>query len=534
MNTPPSAACTTIWRFLVYTSGYDMKKFPHPETARAWRIGSFVWGIALLLRLYRLGAQGLFLDEAWSWDVTRLPAREILLLPRFDPHPVGYYLLLKAALHLLPATPAGLRLPSAAGSLLALALLMALAFRLGDSRAAAAAGLLAAVSSFDVYYAQEARMYTLLAAGVLFSLLALLRALDGRPHGFLLWGGGAALLPWIHTYGVLYLGAEAGVVLSWSVRRTLQERRLSRPVTYALLSLAVTGLSALPAALMALRYVSGGAGGAWVPLWSDLWMLGGLISAGLPAARLHFLDAAHLVPPLLPQAGPGAWAAAGMLAFSLPLLSGGWAALQKAGAAVRRDAAVAGWVACFPVVCAFGYAWWMQARLWAYKPLLASALLLYALVGWGLSRWPAGARFAWLSLCLLLGAASLWPYYRSWRKTLLPAALEQVAPASENWALLLNPPYLAPVAYFYLGVDTPLWGFSPDGVLSAYPSPFSAGGAQPPRPLSCRDAAVQQAREIWLYGMAPGALSPFPCLEGRTVRVYTDGLWRKLPRPSGP
>ncbi len=506
-------------------------KSPRSEAARARRAGAFILVAALLLRLHRLGAQGLFLDEAWSWDVTRLPVRDILLLPRFDPHPAGYYLLLKAARAVLPATPAGLRLLSVLFSLCALALGMALAFRLGGSRAAAAAGLLAAVSSFDVYYAQEARMYALLAAGVLLSVALLLRALEGRPRCFVLWGGAAALLPWIHAYGLLYLGAEALVALRWAFRAVRREKRRARP---AALGLALTAAGALPAAWMVWNFRRAGAGGAWIPAPGDLWMLAGLISAGLPAARPHFLDAAHLKPPLLPQAGPELWAAAGMAAFSLPLLSGGWAALRKAGTAARRDAAVTAWVALFPVAGAFGYALWAQARVWAYKPLLGSALLVYALAGWAVSRWPAGARLSWLTVCLLLGAASLWPYYRSWNKTSLPAALEQVAPASERWALILKPAYLGPVAYFYVGVRTPLWGLSPEGALNAYASPFSAGGVRPPKPLSCREAAVQQVQEIWLYGAAPDALSPFPCLEGVPVHVYADGAWRRLRLPAAP
>ena len=46
-----------------------------------------VVALAVGLRLYRQGDQGLFLDEAWSWAVSQLPLGDLLRMSLYDRPP---------------------------------------------------------------------------------------------------------------------------------------------------------------------------------------------------------------------------------------------------------------------------------------------------------------------------------------------------------------------------------------------------------------------------------------------------------------
>ena len=95
-----------------------------------------VLALASFLRLFRLGRHALFLDEAWSWMVSRMTVSQILQLPLADPHPPFYYLILKFILLNVPSTETGLRLFSVFCSLIALVLLMMVAASLWGKPAA--------------------------------------------------------------------------------------------------------------------------------------------------------------------------------------------------------------------------------------------------------------------------------------------------------------------------------------------------------------------------------------------------------------
>ncbi len=72
-------------------------------------------------------------------------------------------------------SPLAVRLPSAFLGLLAVAVIYAIGRTLFGGRVAAAGGLLAAVSPFQVYYGQEARMYAALSLAGALAVLAVAR-----------------------------------------------------------------------------------------------------------------------------------------------------------------------------------------------------------------------------------------------------------------------------------------------------------------------------------------------------------------------
>ncbi len=119
--------------------------------------------LALAVRLVRLGAQGLWFDEAYTAWIVQLPAAKALQALLADGvHPPLFYLV-QAVFRELAGSEFGLRLPSALAGSAASPLLFLLTDRWLSRRGAWLAGLLAALSPFDVWHSQDARMYAMLA-----------------------------------------------------------------------------------------------------------------------------------------------------------------------------------------------------------------------------------------------------------------------------------------------------------------------------------------------------------------------------------
>lgn len=119
--------------------------------------------LGFALRLAFLGRQSLWYDEAFSVAVARAdwPIFWAALLSD-GVHPPGYYLLLRVCVALFGDGEFALRLPSVLAGTLAVPLMVQLGRVLGGRRWGLAAGALLALNPFALWYAQEARMYSLL------------------------------------------------------------------------------------------------------------------------------------------------------------------------------------------------------------------------------------------------------------------------------------------------------------------------------------------------------------------------------------
>ena len=125
--------------------------------------------LALILQLYHLGYKSLWLDEVFSFQVSSLDLREILDYPEYI-HPHLYYIILHFFLY-LGDSDFLVRLPSVVFSVLCIPLVYILGKDFFDYRVGLLSAFLIAISPFFYWYAQEARMYTLLS---LFSLCSLI------------------------------------------------------------------------------------------------------------------------------------------------------------------------------------------------------------------------------------------------------------------------------------------------------------------------------------------------------------------------
>ncbi len=156
-----------------------------PKPARRSTIWPLLALLALLLlafalRVYRLPAQSLWYDEGVSWYLTRMSLPALTVWTANDIQPPLYYYLLWLWVRLAGTSEYALRFPSVFFGVLTLPSLWIAARRLLGRRAAWLAILLLALSPLHVYYAQEARMYTLLAFLGLLSSYLLLRLLNNQ------------------------------------------------------------------------------------------------------------------------------------------------------------------------------------------------------------------------------------------------------------------------------------------------------------------------------------------------------------------
>jgi uncharacterized membrane protein len=134
--------------------------------------------LSFVLRLFQLGAQSLWYDEAVSLFIAQQPIPDLIAHTAGDIHPPLYYLFLHFWLGL--AGPS--EFAAAFFSLFFGVLSVALVFRLARDWFGLNVGMLGAFvvcfSSFNLWYSQEVRMYTLVGCLALLALIALARLWD--------------------------------------------------------------------------------------------------------------------------------------------------------------------------------------------------------------------------------------------------------------------------------------------------------------------------------------------------------------------
>jgi len=148
------------------------------RNARQWAGLAILLVLAAALRFYRLDAQSLWNDEGTS---VALAGRDLATITRsaaLDIHPPLYYYLLHAWAGIFGSSEFAVRSLSALAGVGVVAVTWALGRRLFGPIEGLLAGLFAALSAFQVYYAQEARMYIFVTLLGGLSMLAQLRLLE--------------------------------------------------------------------------------------------------------------------------------------------------------------------------------------------------------------------------------------------------------------------------------------------------------------------------------------------------------------------
>ena len=172
------------------------------------------------LRLLSLGGKSIWLDEAYSIVITQRSLYDTLqMIMRTDAHPPLYYLMLKIWL-LFSQRAAWARLLSAIFSCLSIPVMYFFTRSIYEDRRAGLLGAaILAFSPFQIWYAQETRMYAALTFFVLASAAFFFRALK---HGTALDWMGYALMTTLALYtdnGAIWYLATLVVFSLLSARR---------------------------------------------------------------------------------------------------------------------------------------------------------------------------------------------------------------------------------------------------------------------------------------------------------------------------
>jgi hypothetical protein len=134
------------------------------------------------LRVLLLDSKGMWLDETFSvWLSNHNIADLLHWAAKIDPHPPLYYLLLHYWIALGGDTPYNVRLLSVLFGAGTIPLIYLIGKRLSGAEVGLAAAVLLALSPFNIYFAQETRMYTCLTFNAAVAIYALVRLLTD-PH----------------------------------------------------------------------------------------------------------------------------------------------------------------------------------------------------------------------------------------------------------------------------------------------------------------------------------------------------------------
>ena len=134
------------------------------------------------LRVLLLDRQGMWLDETFSvWLANHTLGDMLQWIVKIDQHPPLYYLLLQGWIAFMGDTPYEVRLLSVLFGAGAIPVIYLIGKRMSGAVMGLAAAVLLALSPFNIRYAQETRMYTLLTFNAAVAIYALVRLLtDAR------------------------------------------------------------------------------------------------------------------------------------------------------------------------------------------------------------------------------------------------------------------------------------------------------------------------------------------------------------------
>ena len=180
---------------------------------------ALVAGLALILRLYRLSEQSIWVDEfvtVWNLSAPDAVSHHALVRINIPTHAMLplYFLLQYYYAQIVGTSLLALRLFSVFVGVLSVLSLYLLGKLLYGQRAGLIAALCLALSPQHIWYSQEIRAYELVTLMAIFSVYCLFRALHGgRRWWWAMHFAVNALLPWTHTLSVLLLPAEGLLVL---------------------------------------------------------------------------------------------------------------------------------------------------------------------------------------------------------------------------------------------------------------------------------------------------------------------------------
>jgi mannosyltransferase len=335
----------------------------------------WIWwllGLALVLRLFHLGAWSFWHDEALTVLLARKPVTDLIAITAADVHPPLYFLLVKVFI-LFGQSEFIVRLPSALCSVGAVAVLYLIGRDLFNEQVGLVSALIMTISPLQLFYAQEARMYTQLLLLTGFSSWALIHAL---PRNNNRWWGLFILGATLASYTAYF---SFPVFLAMGLYVLLTDRRPERIFRFGLSMLVVAGL--------------------YLP-W-----LGIFFSQTRSVLDSYWIETPHLLTLLTSLSGffvgvslPAFWVAVS-LALTLFIIFAILNNVRHALAQGSKDSRALIWLLFWLFVPLLGtYLISLVRPIFQLRTIITASLPLYLLVGWGLTRVPHKRLNFWLFL----------------------------------------------------------------------------------------------------------------------------------------
>ena len=192
---------------------------PQPAVGRSATTVALVIGILLAaaaLRIYDVSTKDLWIDEANGVLMAQQSLPELFTRLKLDSSPPLYYIILHGWMKVFGDSEAALRAVSILGGIAMVACVFVVGRRLFSLETGMIAAILVATSPIQIFYSQQARMYSLLPVLALLSFYWLWRAIvDNRRRFVVAYGFATLAALYLHNYGFYLLPAHAAVLL-WS------------------------------------------------------------------------------------------------------------------------------------------------------------------------------------------------------------------------------------------------------------------------------------------------------------------------------
>jgi hypothetical protein len=219
-----------------------------PWVAPTWFIRLLVVGavvavtVGIVLRFWT--RSDMWLDEALTFDIARLPVDQIPGALKRDGAPPLYYVMLHYWILVFGSSDMAVRALAGVLSCATLPFVWIAGRRIGGRTVAVGALILVATSPFAVQYATENRMYSLVTLLTAAGLVALQRALARPAAGNLVGVAVTVSLLLYSQYWAVYLIGVTALWLAWQARRGPETRR--RGARFSFLALAVGCVTFIP------------------------------------------------------------------------------------------------------------------------------------------------------------------------------------------------------------------------------------------------------------------------------------------------
>ena len=182
--------------------------------------------LAFVLRMFHLGFQQLWLDEALSFHIAGLQTGLARVLG-LESSPPLYYLLLRSWLPIAGTSEAAVRFPSAVAGTLGVLAIMWTGRQIFTAPAGLWAGAFSAVAPIHIYYSQEARTYTLLTLALALTYGLLWRAM--QRNTWAAWGlTSVSALAALYSHYLAIFGLAPVVLVLWAWPRDAETGLRSR------------------------------------------------------------------------------------------------------------------------------------------------------------------------------------------------------------------------------------------------------------------------------------------------------------------